>query len=186
MDETNNTTSGYYSSADLRNILRQLWSQYSVWSRFYIVSRMADLDDLDVVTNRLYEVPIDLYNVLRIYYGSNFALEFENLLRSQIALTIQIIDEISAEQPIDTAESNWKSNADQISLFLSQLNPYWNKQVLQNLFYNHLDMTIYEAQKRKYKQYASDVYEYNFIEYHSLMIADYFWNGILNQLYPQQ
>ena len=68
MDETTSTTSGYYSSADLRNILRQLWSQYSVWSRFYIVSRMADLDDLDVVTNRLYEVPIDLYNVLRIYY----------------------------------------------------------------------------------------------------------------------
>ncbi|QHQ62724.1 hypothetical protein Ana3638_19690 [Anaerocolumna sedimenticola] len=186
MDRTNNTNSSFYSPEDLRNILRQLWNQYSVWIRFYIVSRMADLDDLEVLTNRLFEVPIDLYNVFRIYYGNNSAQEFENLLRDQITLTIQIIDEINTEQSIDTTESNWKANADQISLFLSQLNPYWNMQVLQNLFYNHLDMTIYEAQKRKYKQYAADVYEYNFIEYHTLMIADYIWNGIINQFYSNQ
>ncbi len=184
MDSTNIPV-GYYSREDLRNILRQLWSQYSLWTRFYIVSKMANLGDLEIVTNRLYEVPIDFYNVLRIYYNNNSVQEFENLLREQIDLTIQIIDEINAGQPLDTVEARWRENANQISLLLTQLNPYWNLQTLQNLFYNHLDMTEYEAQKRYSRQYAADVYEYNFIEYHTLMFADYMWNGIINQLYPE-
>jgi hypothetical protein len=185
MDSANNTT-GYYSPEDLRNILRQLWSQYSLWTRFYIVSKMGDLGDLEVVTNRLYEVSIDFYNVLRIYYNNNSIQEFENLLREQITLTIQIIDEIKAGQSTDAAEAAWRDNANQISTLLVGLNPYWNLQNLQNLFYNHLDMTVYEAQKRNNRQYASDVYEYNFIEYHTLMFADYMWNGIINQLYREQ
>ncbi|MGB8453345.1 MAG: hypothetical protein WCD89_13575 [Anaerocolumna sp.] len=182
MDNANNTT-GYYSPEDLRNILRQLWNQYSLWTRFYIVSKMADLSDLEVVLNRLYEVPIDFYNVLRIYYNSNSIQEFENLLREQITLTIQIIDNISTGQPYDTTEVSWKDNADRISRLLTGLNPYWDLKTLQNLFYNHLDMTVYEAQKRYNRQYAADVYEYNFIEYHTLMFADYMWNGIIDQLF---
>lgn len=185
MDSANNTT-GYYSSEDLRNLLRQLMSQYSLWTRFYIVSKMDDLGDLEVITNRLYEVPIDFYNLLRIYYGSNSAQEFENLLREQITLTIQIIGEIKDGQSVDTTQESWKKNADQISQLLSQLNPYWNMQTFQNLFYNHLDMMEYEAQKRVSRQYAADVYEYNFIEYHTLMFADYIWNGIINQFYPKE
>lgn len=185
MDSTDNTT-GYYSPEDLRNVLRQLWNQYSLWTRFYIVSKMGDLDDLEVVTNRLYEVPIDFYNVLRIYYNNNSIQDFENLLREQITLTIQIIGEIKAGQSTETSEAAWRDNANQISALLTGLNPYWTLQNLQNLFYNHLDMTVYEAQKRNNKQYAADVYEYNFIEYHTLMFADYMWNGIINQLYPKQ
>ncbi len=185
MDSTTNTA-GYYSREDLRNVLRQLWNQYSLWTRFYIVSKTAGLDDLEVVTNRLYEVPIDFYNVLKIYYNNNSALEFENLLREQITYIIQIIDDINAGQSTVTAEDNWKKNADRISLLLSQLNPYWDYKTLQNLFYNYLNMTEDEAQKRYTRQYASDVYQYTFIEYYSLMIADYMWNGIVNQFYREE
>ncbi|WFR59686.1 hypothetical protein QA584_11535 [Anaerocolumna sp. AGMB13025] len=184
MDSTSNTA-GYYSSEDLRNIIRQIMSQYSLWTRFYIVSKMADLGDLEVVSNRLYEVPIDLYNLFRIYYDNTSVQELENQFREQVTLTIQLIDEINSDQPVDTTKSRLKENADQISLLMSGLNPFWNMQTLQNLFYNHFDMTEYEAQKRHTRQYAADVYEYNFIEYHTLMFADYLWSGIINQLYPK-
>lgn len=184
MDNTN-TPAGYYSPEDLRNTLRQLWSQYSLWTRFYIISKMDNLGDLEVVTNRLYEVPIDFYNVLRVYYDNASALEFENLMREQVTLTIQIISDIKEGQSLDAANNSWKENADQIVQLLTRLNPYWDASSLQNLFYNHLDMTEYEAQKRFNKQYAADVYEYNFIEYHTLMFADYIWQGILNQFYPK-
>lgn len=146
---------------------------------------MADLGDLAVVTNRLYEVPIDFYNLFRIYYGNNSALEYENLLRIQISLTIQLINNIKEGKSTDETKTAWMENADQISRFLAELNPYWNAESLENLFYNHLDMTEYEAEKRYNKQYAADVYEYNFIEYHTLMFADYMWNGIIKQFYPQ-
>ncbi len=180
-----NTPAGYYSPEDLRNTLRQLWSQYSLWTRFYIISKMDNLGDLEVVTNRLYEVPIDFYNVLRVYYDNASAQEFENLMREQVTLTIQIISDIKEGQSLDAANDSWRENADQIVQLLTRLNPNWDASSLQNLFYNHLDMTEYEAQKRFNKQYAADVYEYNFIEYHTLMFADYIWHGILNQFYPK-
>ncbi len=186
----NNETypSNYYAPEDLRNILRLLWSQYALWTRFYIVSKVADLGDLEVVTNRLYEVPMDMYNVLIIYYNINSVQEFENLLREQISLTINVIDNIIANNTSEAAaaETMWRGNADRLSLLLSEMNPNWNHQMLQNLFYNQLDMTMDEAEKRKNRRYAEDVYQYNFIEYHTLMIADYLWNGIINQLYPKQ
>lgn len=184
MDNTN-TATGYYSPEDLRNALRQLWSQYSLWTRFYLISKIDNLEDLEVVTNRLYEVPIDFYNVLRIYYGNASAQEFENLMREQITLTIQLISEIKDGRSPDIVRNSWKENADQIVELLTRLNPYWDAPSLKNLFYNHLDMTEYEAQKRVNKQYAADVYEYNFIEYHTLMFADYIWHGIINQFYPK-
>ncbi|MFU0828388.1 MAG: Acetylglutamate kinase [Lachnoclostridium sp.] len=183
MDNINSVT-GYYSSSDLRNILRQLFNQYSLWSRFYIISRIENLEDLEVVTNRLYEVPADIANVLKIYYNTVYIQEFENLMREQITLTIQIISEMKGNQSFDKTKSMWEENADQIANLLASLNPYFDKGTLRNLFYNHFDMLVSEAQKRISKQYALDVYEYNFIEYHSLMFADYLWNGIIKQFYP--
>lgn len=180
-----NTSAGFYSSEDLRNILRQLLSQYSLWTRFYIISKVENLEDLEVVTNRLYEVPIDLSNVLRIYYDAGSVQEFENLMREQITLTIQIIGEIKEAKSFVDTIARWRENANQIVNLLTGLNPYWDKGTLQNLFYNHLDMMVFETQKRINKQYAADVYEYNFIEYHTLMFADFLWNGIINQLYPR-
>lgn len=184
MDNTNRT-SGYYSPEDLRNVLRQLWSQYSLWTRFYMVSKMASLDDLEVVSDRLYRVPIDISNLFLIYYNQNSVQELENLFREQVTLTIRIIDEITAGQNINTTQADWRANAGRISLLLTRLNPNWNLQTLENLFYNHLDMVVDEAQKRVTRQYSADVFAYNFIEYHTLMTADYIWNGIINQFYPR-
>jgi hypothetical protein len=180
----------YYSPEDLKYVMMLLWNQNIMWTRFYLISAISKLGDIEIVKNRLLENPKDISDIFRIYYGDALADELENLLRKQLMLTIDLIDSYASDnknaQTITErikAEYEWHNNADQLSEFLSGINPNWNKQQLQNLFHNQLDMTKDEIKKRVSKQYAADVYQYKFIEYHILMIADILTDGIIKQFY---
>lgn len=186
MDNTNNIKPGFYTDNELRNVIRQLWNETIMWTRFLIISKVSKLKDIEVVTNRLLQNPIDFAYVLRIYYGGNIANEFENLLREHLNLTIKLIDSyVSKNSTIGSSsiEKQWYDNANQLASFLSSINPYWDKQTLINAFNNHLDMTKDEIQKRLYGQYSADVDAYDFITYHTLMIADIMADGIIKQFY---
>ncbi|MDF2587675.1 MAG: acetylglutamate kinase, partial [Anaerocolumna sp.] len=82
-----------------------------------------------------------------------------------------------------TIENDWAKNADEIATYLSKINPYLDKAVLQNLLINQLGMTKDEILRRISNQYVADIYQYDFIEYHALMIADIIWSGLISQFY---
>ncbi len=185
MDNKLSQNQSFYTTDELRNVIRLLWSQNILWTRFLIISIISKLNDIEVVTNRLFENPRDFANVFKIYYGDIIADEFENLLREHLSLTIALINSYitTNSSAIQELEKQWYENANQLALFLSDINPYWNYQMLQNALYYHLDMTKDEIIKRLNGQYAADVYLYDFIEAHTLMIADIMVNGIINQFY---
>lgn len=175
----NDKQTGFYSKEDLRNILRLYLTQYSTWMRFYIVSATAALKDLEVIENRLLEIPIDIANIFRIYYGDQVALQVEDLFRNHIKLTMNLVmDTINGDSnSFNLTALSWMSNTKALATELSSINSTWNQTQLENLFGNLLTMTLEEATKRKNMQYAEDVYQYDNIEYFVLMIADVLWNG---------
>lgn len=185
MDNKFSQNQSFYTPDELRNVIQLLWSQNILWTRFLIISIISKLNDIEVVTNRLFENPRDFANVFKIYYGDIIADEFENLLREHLSLTIALINSYitSNSSAIQELEKQWYENANQLALFLSNINPYWDKQMLQNVLYYHLDLTKDEILKRLNGQYAADVYLYDFIETHTHMIADIMANGIINQFY---
>lgn len=185
MDKNINENKSFYTPEDLKNILRMLWSQHIMWTRSYIISAISKLNDIEVVTNRLLEKPRDFANVLRIYYGDKIANEFEDLFREHLTLVVNLVISYIEGNSADITETErkWYENATQLATFLSSINPYWDIKTLQNLFYNHLDMTKDQILKRLNNQYAADVYLYDFIEYHALMIADIMADGIIKQFY---
>ena len=185
MDKNMNENKSYYTPEDLKNILRMLWSQNIMWTRSFIISASSKLNDIEVVTNRLLENPRDFANVFRIYYGDKIANEFEDLFREHLNLVIKVVYSYieGNSATITETERKWYENASQLATFLSSINPYWDKKTLQNLFYNHLDMTKDQILKRLNNQYAADVYLYDFIEYHALMIAGIMADGIIKQFY---
>src|SRR5690554_1020476 len=91
MDNTLNFPSNYYSPQELRNLLRLLASQNSMWTRSYIVSYVADLDDIVVLEDRLNMNAIDFRNVFNVYYSKEISEEFEFLLREYIRDMIQYL-----------------------------------------------------------------------------------------------
>lgn len=183
MDNSNQT--GYYSKEDLRNVLRQYLVDYAMWMRSLIVSSVSNLKDLDVIKNRIFEIPIDLSRLFRIYFDEKTTNVFEDLFRTHISLTIDLVE---ADISGDTAAFNramkaWTENTKALSAHLSHMNPYWEQQQLENLLGNLLSMTLDEATKRKDMHYADDVYQYDYIEYFVLMIADILWNGMVKKFY---
>lgn len=172
---------GFYSKEDLRNILRQYLTQYSMWIRFLIISMASSLKDQEVIINRIYEIPIDLSRVLKIYFSEEQTTVFENLFKEHITLTISLIKDTLDNNQISFNHTlvEWTNNNKALSRQLADMNPYWNQQQFENLWSNLLSMTLEEATARKNMQYATDVYKYDNIEYFVLMIADILWEGIV-------
>ena len=185
MDEYGQVNINYYSPEDLRNNLRLVWSQYSMWTRFLIISKAASINDQLYIINRLYEIPRDLNNIFQIYFDKDLAKQFEQLFRNNITLTIALVyvglDKFSDK--LSEIEWIWMDNAVSLADLLNKMNPYWEKDRFKNLLYSFLDMTVEEIEKRKNKNYASDIFSYDFIEYHVLMIADILWDGFIKKFY---
>jgi len=128
---------------NLINLFRELWVEHVMWTRSFIISTVSELDDIDYVTHRLLRNPTDFANVFRLYYGDEIAKEFERLFTEHLTIAASLVTHAKAG---DTEAANkdrveWYRNADEISSFLARINPYWNTEEFQSLFYSHLKMT---------------------------------------------
>ena len=122
-----NPKGGSKAEIDLRNVLLILWEQHIVWTRFTIISIIKNLVDIDITSKSLIQNPIDFKSVLKPYYGDKIATEFSNLLKNHLIITIELVKAMKAnkEEECEKAEKRWYSNADEISIFLSSINPHW-------------------------------------------------------------
>lgn len=178
-------TSKYYSSEDLRNILRSLWINLATWTRFYLVSKLANLDDTIYISNKLYEIAISLSNLYRIYYGNEIADKLYSLLKDFIDYTIMYIDNLTSTDvtSLNNIKSKWQTSASTLSNYLSSINPYLDKTILNNTLYSYIDLTIHQSNLRNEKDHVNEIAQYDLIEYLILSLADMNWNGIIKQFY---
>lgn len=168
---------------NLINTFRSLWEQHVEWTRMVIISMAENLPDVNLVTNRLLRNPQDMANVIAQYYGPQNASTFQRLLTEHLSIAADLVNAAKANDTMraQEAERKWYQNADQIVDFLSSINPYWSKQELHNMFYEHLALTKSEAVERLHKNYANDIALYDRIEALALRMADTFSQGIIRQ-----
>lgn len=185
MSDYANQTGNYYSMEDLRNILRLIGSQYTMWTRFLIVSTASDINDKEILENRLYEVARDFSNLLLVYYDRPAVDKVDAIFRNHIKLLIVVINTLLSQDDSNNSAviTALKNSSINMAAALHDLNPHLNENLLNQSFQALNSMTIDEILKRKSKQYALDVYQYNFIEYQVLMIADFIWEGFLGAFY---
>lgn len=168
---------------DLINTFRKLWEEHVMWTRLFIISTIADSQDLDLVTKRLLQNPVDFSNVLRRFYGYDNAKHFEQLLTDHLSIAAKLLNDAKAgnTNAVDEDRKNWFANANEIADFLSGINPYWKKEEWQNMLYDHLRMTEKEATNHLTSQFASDITDFDDIQKQALKMADYMAQGIMNQ-----
>lgn len=170
---------------DLLNELRKLWEQHVHWTRSFIISTAASLGDLEAVTKRLLRNPTDFGNLLRLFYGRQIGLEFEDLFTKHLLIAADLVSAAKAGDTAaaDEARQKWYENADEIATFLATINPYWDLDEWKDSLYSHLQMTEQEAVLRLSGQYAEDVALYDEIEEEALKMADYMFDGLIRQFY---
>lgn len=171
------------SQVNLMNVMRMLWEQHVAWTRMLIISIAADLPDEDLVTKRLLRNVPDMAAVFKHFYGDEIANEFSNLMTDHLVFAAQLVKAAKNgdQSAAADAEKKWYANADDIATFLNRINPYWSKEMMRAMMYEHLNLTKSEAVSRLTKDYATDIATYDKIEQQALEMADTFTDGIVKQ-----
>jgi hypothetical protein len=171
------------SVVDLRNAMRQLWEEHIVYTRGYITSALAGLDDTGKVAERLLRNQDDIGNAIKPIYGEEAGKKLAALLRDHILIAADIVTAAKAgdNDGVAKGEKRWTGNADDIAAFLSSANPNWPLQTLKDMLYKHLAFTTTEVVSRIKKDWSSDIEAYDKGHAHMLMFADMLTDGIVKQ-----
>lgn len=175
------------STCDLKMAMRKLWIDHVLWTRSYIVSDIASLDDKGDVLNRLLKNQDDIGNAIKPYYGDDAGNQLATLLREHIGLAGKVVDAAKTNNKDDLEKYNklWYQNADQIADFLSSANPNYSNKELKDMLYKHLEFVTDQALSRINKDWKADIEAFDKGEDHMIMFADILSKGIIKQ-FPEK
>ncbi len=171
------------SVVELRMAMRKLWEDHITWTRNYIISALAGLEDAGAVAQRLLANQDDIGNAVKPYYGEEAGKKLAALLRDHILIATEVVKAAKMGNSADltAAQQKWTANADDLAAFLSGANPHWPKAALADMLHKHLTYTTDEAVSRLKKEWKADVESYDKGHLHMLMFADMLTEGIVKQ-----
>ncbi len=171
------------SSVELKMGMRKLWEDHITYTRNYIISELAGLDDTSKVAERLLKNQDDIGDAIKPIYGDAAGKKLAALLRDHILVATEVVKaaKMGNKEELSKASKKWNANADDIAAFLSSANPNWPKKALQDMLYKHLEYTTQEVVSRLGKDWASDIEAYDKGHEHMLMFADALTGGIVKQ-----
>lgn len=124
---------------------------------------------------------MDIANVFRKYYGSNVANIIQRLLTEHLVIGKNLIVALKNENQRLVQELNikWYKNADEMADAFSNINPYYSKEEVRHMLYEHLRLTTDEVTARLNKNYVADIKAYDLVQKEILRISEFFVNGIV-------
>ena len=171
------------SAVSLRLAMWQLWEEHIVYTRNFIISGLAGLEDAGKIAERLLRNQDDIGNAIKPIYGEEAGKKLSALLRDHILIAADIVTaaKIGNGEGVAAGQKKWRGNADDIADFLSKANRHWPKPALTDMLYQHLDFTTAEVVSRLKKDWAADIEAYDKGHEHMLMFSDMLTSGIVKQ-----
>jgi hypothetical protein len=171
------------SATDLRNGMRKLWSDHTTYTHSYIVSAVAGLPDLPVVTQRLLRNQDDIGSAIKPIYGDEAGKKLAALLRDHILIAADIVKAAKANDTkgVDAGQKKWRQNGNDMAAFLASANPQWKQAALADMLQKHLDFVTQQAVARIKMDWAADIKAYDAGYDHMMMFADMLSDGIIKQ-----
>jgi len=168
---------------ELRTAMRKLWEDHVTWTRNYIISALAGLDDTTPVAQRLLNNQDEIGAAIAPYYGEAAGKTLAHLLRDHILVAADVVAaaKTGKADELSVAQQKWQANGDDIATFLSGANPHWRKPDMQAMLRQHLAFTSNEVVARLKQDWAADIKTYDAGHLHMLMFADALADGIVKQ-----
>ena len=168
---------------DLKNNMRKLWTDHTVWTRVYIIRSLADAPDASAAANRLLKNQEDIGDAIKPVYGDAAGTNLTAKLKDHILIAVDIINDVKAKNATKQAadEARWTANADDIAVFLAGANPNWPEATLKDLLHMHLATTKDELVARYSGNYTADIIAYDRVYDHILVMSDALSDGIIKQ-----
>jgi hypothetical protein len=168
--------------------MRKLWEDHITWTRLFIVSFSANLPDQQAITDRLLQNQVEIGNAIKPFYGDAAGTKLTALLKEHILGAVEVLKAAKSGETaaLNTANTKWQTNADQIATFLNGANSEnWPLATMKSEMKTHLDLTLSEASNRLKGNYAEDVRDYDKVHEHILHLADTLSTGIQKQ-FPEK
>ena len=184
MNEKKPAAGGTMHQADFKNAMRKLWEDHIEYTRNFIISALAGLEDTNKVAERLLRNQDDIGDAIKPVYGEEAGKKLSGLLRDHILIAADIVTAAkTGEKPkLEEAKARWVANADEIAAFLAGANPrFWAAAEMKAMMREHLDLTAAELTARLERDWARDVAAYDKIHVQILKMADMLADGILRQ-----
>lgn len=172
---------------ELKTNMRKLWEDHITWTRNVICCLVDGLPGSDQAVKRLLQNQDDIGNALKPIYGDEAGNKLTALLHDHITISADVVKAAKAnDKPkLDEANKKWTANADEISVFLSQVNPNWKLDDMKKMMHDHLSLTTDEAVARIKKDYDADIKAYDKVHDEILAMSDMLSDGIVKQ-YPEK
>ena len=175
------------SQCDFTMKQRKLWMEHVSWTRSYITSAIANLNDQKDVLDRLLRNQDEIGDSIKPYYGEMAGEKLAALLREHIELAGKVLDAAKANNKTELDKYNklWYQNADDIAKFLSDANPNLPLKEVKSMLYKHLQLLTDQVVARLKGDWKADIKAYDEGEEHMLHFADMLANAIIKQ-FPEK
>lgn len=173
-----------YGQMNLLIRIRTLWREMATWTWAYLLNKAAETEIAEDVFNRLYKIPQEFGNTIRLVMGNQIAERYVQLLSLQIVLIREIIEAQMAGN-IDLVNEKVRQlyqNAEDRTKFIASINPYWDETVVRNLIYTYHQYTLEEISTLLSGDYQKNIDIYDRLLHHTDSIGDYFAQGLFNYL----
>ena len=163
---------------------RNVWLDLAEWTRTYFVRSLFNIGGLDAVGNRLYQVPLDIYNRLQMIFGIPRTQQLVTLFSSHIVQMMNLSNAMKSEndQAVNSATQQLYQNSTDISNYLSQINPIWSNVLWNNLFDQYIRLMIDGLVALASGNFASEINIYDRAKYQTTILSDYMTDGLLQFL----
>ena len=176
----------YWISMNQVQLIKQMnlvWEQHIMWTRMLLISIAENLKDLEAMQTRLLRNPKDIADVFRRFYGIAVANRIQQLLTEHLVIGKDLIVALKNKNQEEATKLNtkWYQNADEMAEAFSSINPFYPKEEIRNMLYEHLRLTTSEVDNRLKGNYAEDIRSYDMVQKEILRMSQFFVNGIVKQ-----
>ena len=176
----------YWVSMNQVQLLKQMnlvWEQHIMWTRMLLISIVENLKDLEATQARLLRNPKDIADVFRRFYGNAVANRIQQLLTEHLTIGKDLIVALKNKNQEEAKRLNtkWYQNADEMAEAFSSINPFYPREEIRNMLYEHLRLTTNQVNNRLQGNYAEDINSYDMVQKEILRMSQFFVNGIVRQ-----
>lgn len=168
---------------DLYNYFRMLWEQHVHWTTLAIIGILQELPQTDQILQRLLQNPVDFANAFAPFYGDEAAGRLEELMTAHLTIAAEVVRAAAAgdNNALADADARWRQNADDIAVFLAEINSNWSEEDWEAMLNEHLDIigAFVEAMIAGNNEEA--IMQADNMEAQALEMADMMANGISEQ-----
>ena len=169
---------------EMQQTLRDLWVGHIFWVR-HVVSNIAtnDPDERDAAEKEVVTNTKQIAQTMTPFYGEAASEQFYRLLDGNIGAVEEYSKATIAgnKQQQDAALAHLAANADEIADFLSQLNPYLQRDTVRSLVATHGAHHVLQINQYKAKDYAPLGATWPMMRQHIYVIADTLTTALVKQ-----